>query len=467
MRKSIRLPNCVDRGFRVVGMVRRVCALAAVAALAGPAAATDAYPLPQESGAIHLGVASCAGSTCHGATRPFDDSTVLQNEYVTWSKEDLHAQAYQVLLEEQSQRISKNLGRDKPPHEDKLCLDCHADYVVGQSDSGKSMQGRRFQLSDGVGCEACHGGAENWLGPHVAGTNTREENVAAGLYPTEDPTAAAKLCLSCHFGNDDKFVTHEMMGAGHPRMSFELDTFTRIQPAHYEMDADYFERKQVASGVKTWAIGQAMALESFLKVLADPQRNRSGLMIELVLFECQACHHSLNDVRWQPRPSTGLGPGVVRLNDANMLMLRVLAQRIDPALGAAMNQGMADLHHASTQSLSAVENTATALLALTQRLQAEFAEYEFSDDLVRGLLSDLVDQGEAGEYFDYAGAEQSVMAMSALMSALRRAGAMSEGEFAQLDAQLDTLYDALADYDRYDRVLFDEGLKRLSALLGG
>ena len=48
----------------------------------------------------------------------------------------------------------------------------------------------------------------------------------------------AGLCLSCHFGNQEKFVTHRMMGAGHPRMSFELDTFTQLQPAHFVVDED-------------------------------------------------------------------------------------------------------------------------------------------------------------------------------------------------------------------------------------
>ncbi len=33
---------------------------------------------------IHLGVASCAGSTCHGSVEPWIKSNVIQNEYVTW-----------------------------------------------------------------------------------------------------------------------------------------------------------------------------------------------------------------------------------------------------------------------------------------------------------------------------------------------------------------------------------------------
>src|SRR5262245_44403228 len=45
----------------------------------------------------HLGVATCASSTCHGKTTAQKDKTVLLNEYRTWVQEDLHAQAYRVL----------------------------------------------------------------------------------------------------------------------------------------------------------------------------------------------------------------------------------------------------------------------------------------------------------------------------------------------------------------------------------
>ena len=57
------------------------------------------------------------------------------------------------------------------------------------------------------------------------------------------------------------------MGAGHPRLDFELDTFTATQPAHYEIDKDYYERKIVSNGMQTWAIGQALALEKRFEAL--------------------------------------------------------------------------------------------------------------------------------------------------------------------------------------------------------
>ena len=128
-----------------------------------------------------------------------------------------------------------------------------------------------------------------------------------GLYPTNEPVAQARLCLSCHFGNKDKFVTHRMMGAGHPRMSFELETFSQTQPPHFVIDADWEQRKGSWDGVRVWAIGQALAASELLDVLLDPKRSRDGLFPELVVFDCHACHHPMSDMRWTPR--TGPQPG--------------------------------------------------------------------------------------------------------------------------------------------------------------
>jgi hypothetical protein len=253
--------------------------------LSGSATAeTEAPTLPQYGGDSHLGVVTCAGSTCHGATRPFQNAAINQNEFVIWQRKDKHARAYKVLLNEQSKRIARNLGL-KAAHEAKICLDCHSDNAA------EDLRGKRFQLSDGVGCEACHGGSKRYLGPHVSGENTRQQNLDAGMYATETPESRALLCLSCHLGTDDKFATHRIMGAGHPRISFELDTFTELQPAHYKVDEDYRKRKQVFSGVQVWAIGQLIAVERLLKLMASPKYRGIGPWPELAFYDCHACHH--------------------------------------------------------------------------------------------------------------------------------------------------------------------------------
>jgi thioredoxin reductase/CRP-like cAMP-binding protein len=148
---------------------------------------------PEKAGGLHLGVVTCAGNTCHGANAPLKDSRVQQNEFIIWHREDKHAKTYTVLFNDASKRIARNLGI-KAAHTEKLCLDCHADNVPAE------RRGKRFQIDDGVGCEACHGGGEHYLGPHVSGTGTHAENIKLGLYPAEEPKARATLCLSCHLG---------------------------------------------------------------------------------------------------------------------------------------------------------------------------------------------------------------------------------------------------------------------------
>ena len=130
-------------------MIRTSLAVVAVLLVGGARA-----ELPQDDAYVHMGVATCAASQCHGSAIPRDGSSVLQNEYVTWTQDDPHAGAYDTLTSDQSRRIAARLGLESATGA-KICLDCHADNVP------PARRGERFHLSDGVGCEACHGGSEN------------------------------------------------------------------------------------------------------------------------------------------------------------------------------------------------------------------------------------------------------------------------------------------------------------------
>src|SRR5262249_51750565 len=180
-----------------------------------------------------------------------------------------------VLLSDRSKEIAKKLNLPRPPHLTTECLDCHT-HNPRQYEKG-------FRISDGVACEACHGPAERWLKSHVEPDATHAKNLANGMYPTNDDVARPRLCLSCHLGTEQKFVTHKIMAAGHPRMSFELDTFTAIGPAHFRIDADWQERKGSWNGVRAWAIGQAVAAQELMALLRGP-RGRPRPVRGLVLL---------------------------------------------------------------------------------------------------------------------------------------------------------------------------------------
>ena len=422
-------------------------------------ATAQSQSLPFIDKDVHMGVATCAGSTCHGAIEPLKGINILQNEFITWQRKDKHAKAYQVLLNERSKRIARNLGL-KSAETAPLCLNCHADNVPLERPH------RTFQISDGVTCEACHGGAGRWIGTHISAAATHQVNIENGLYPSADPISRAKLCLSCHFGDETRFVTHRIMGAGHPRMGFELDTFTAIQPAHYVADADYRKRKGSWNGVQVWAIGQAMSLDILLDALIDPDRGRDGIFPELVLFDCYSCHRPMSNPRWEARDSIGLGPGIPRISDANMLMLRVISDQVDQALGSEFTQRTLALHKSTRAgTYGEMLDAAKALKKVLGKLMNKFANHEFGKDDTRALLAGVVADGLKGEYRDYPGAEQATMALSAIVEAMRQSGDIDSAQYEALNAVLDQAYAAVAKDEEYKSAVFIAALTQFKSAM--
>lgn len=430
--------------------------IAATPAAAQTQPATAQHPpLPYQTNAKSMGVVNCANSLCHGSVQPWKDSNVLQNEYVTWSRVDKHARSYKILFDEQSARIARNLGLPKAS-EAKICLDCHAHNVPA------GRRGERFRFDDGVSCEACHGPSEQWLPKHVEDGATHANNLGAGLFPTDDPAERARLCLSCHFGNGDRFVTHRIMGAGHPRMSFELDTFTTVEPAHFKIDSDWEKRKRMWDGVKVWAIGQALLVSEMMDVLADPKRGRDGLFPELVLFDCHACHHPMSDKHWAPRVP-GLGPGVVRLNDSSQLMVRAIARVVDPALGDRIAGTMSRLQQTVTGGGDAI-GLAKSLKADMDELVAKLNQRTITEADLRGVLAALINEGLNGQFRDYAGAEQATMAIGSVANFMYRKGVLKSAR--DINAGLATLQASVANDERYSPAQFEAALKNFRGAVG-
>ncbi len=385
--------------------------IAAIAGLLPAAAAHGATALPQYSHDTTLGVGSCASSLCHGAVETWKDSNVLQNEYITWSRSDKHARSYSVLLNARSKEIAKKLGLPEPAHKSDLCLDCHT------HNPKPAQRGEKFQITDGIACEACHGPADRWVKSHVEPEATHQNNLSRGMYATNDDVARARLCVSCHIGNQEKFVTHKIMAAGHPRMSFEMDTFTQIGPAHFRIDDDWVKRKGGWDGVRAWAIGQAVASQELLALLQSP-RGRDGLFPELVLFDCHSCHHAMGDKR-NTAARVGAGPGFVRLNDASLLMLRQIVKRVAPSDAGNFSQQVANLHKAVASGTDALTHAKTVEQQITAMIP-KISAHRFTGEDVKAIMIGLIDDGLAGQYTDYQGAEQAAMAMQSVAEFMGR-----------------------------------------------
>ena len=390
--------------------------------------------LPQYDGKVHEGVASCASSVCHGGATERSGTSVLQNEFTTWTRYDSHAGAYAVLLSDESKRIARNLGLPNA-HEADVCLDCHADNVPAE------LRGAEFRVEDGVGCEACHGGSENWIASHTADAASHGDNLANGLHETESVEVRAELCLSCHLGTEDKFATHEIMGAGHPRLAFELSTFEALQPPHWAYDGDYVERKVDVDDFRTWTGGVLTAARQNIGLLTGPLAHGNGLFPEVALFDCHSCHHPMSDIRWASTTATaGLEPGAIRVNDANFVILLPLAEALDSALHERMLGQIRALNRSVTGGRDALTTAAVALGDSVDVLEG-MIDRGVDAGARRTILDGLLARAVRGDYRDYIAAEQAAMAMDLLLISLDSWDANKP--------RIDAIFDTVEDDEAY------------------
>ncbi len=420
----------------------------------------------QLSSNTHVGVASCGGTTCHGRQEA-DGAVVRQDELMRWqepsSATGSHSRAYAVLTNPRSQRIANELGIGNPARSE-MCLGCHADYVP------PSRRGPRFQLTDGVGCEACHGGAggqdQGWLSSHYAVGNTHSANVSRGLYPLDNERARASLCLNCHFGstNPGQFVDHRIMAAGHPRIVFELDLFSTLQQ-HHDEDGDYARRKGRTNHVKMWAIGQATALERSLTLFADQRFGTEGLFPEFYFFDCHTCHRRIyDDPNARPtgvaNPSRPIPNGFPSYQDENMIMLSAAARVIAPGVADRFDRDSRAFHAALAQGRGAGLEAAARLRDSARQLANAFAGASFSRTQTFAIIDAVASSALVERYTDYEGSVQAVMATDTLVNALVSQGTVSEASISGIRGDINAAYAAVREPNSYRPLEFRAALGR-------
>lgn len=381
---------------------------------------------------VHNGVASCAGSVCHGKLDIQEDRTVWLNEYRTWQAYDRHSKAYNTLRSKESKLIAQKLGLKSAATAD-ICLDCHADNVP------KEKRGKKFKISDGVGCEACHGGSEKWIKSHTERSATHGESVERGLFPVDRIDERSDLCLSCHLGTNNKFTTHAIMGAGHPRLVFELETFTANQPAHYEVDEDYVARKGEQMGYNAWVLGQLASAERYVALLSGPLFQPKGeLFPELALYDCHSCHHPMDQKQWTRTRAGNVGPGTMRLQRHYFVGIEATL------LGFGLESEATALRKSVERLLRAGQTSAKQLASASNDLANLLADYRkqwkvqpFNEKNVFAIRRALLSLAAKERASDFNSAEQVFLSVEALSYVL--------GDIDKQQDALDKLFKEVED----------------------
>jgi hypothetical protein len=389
----------------------------------------------------YTGAGSCSSSNCHGGVSPRSDKRVKQNEYSIWVVQDKHAKAYEVLFNEKSKRMARNLRLDKPETSNK-CLDCHATNV------SPDLRSRSFDIADGVSCESCHGPAEQWLGPHTTRQWTHQQSLEAGMYDTKDAVQRGEKCLTCHLGSSDKSVDHEMIAAGHPDLRFELDTYTAVMPPHWQESED----KGQWFGPRAWAVGQAVALREAMRQLARRSETSSWGQAwpEFAEFDCYACHHRLREPNWRQARDYKGTPGFPPLNDSHYLVFRPLVSHVSPQARQTLDQKFDELHQRLGQINSRrreIGALATEIASVAEQLTQQLAGVPFDQPTTRALLREISGEAQAFSLSGVRSAEQAAMALETLYADY--SNVVPESNHEQIKAAISRLFDDLEDPARF------------------
>jgi hypothetical protein len=425
----------------------------AASAQPAPLSTQPATPAPTETPSQpghFIGVASCANSGCHGSTQPLKEAHVLQNEYYTWLSNDRHAGAYNVLFNERSARIGRNMHLKKKPYQEAVCLDCHSTNVPAKLVSG------RIDVEDGVQCEACHGAAGGWRAEHTQTGWTHEQSVAGGMIDLRNISTRATTCLSCHLGNKNKEVDHELIASGHPILAFELDNYSETMPAHWAQHKD-------THGVPAWATGQAVAFRDSLDNLARHARGEKWP--EFSDMSCFNCHHSLdNGPARQERGWPGRA-GLPSWSPQHWAVLRIIIGHDDSSGRARLDDLVQQLAsrvsrmNDTTGVASAAEDARRTIDGMIPKIAAK----SWKDDDVRSMMRTLTGDEEFILHSDVASAEQTALALQSLAAALARNNkALLKSPMTQA---IDALFAEVQNRDHYDPARFAQKLQAVRGTL--
>ncbi len=423
-----------------------VCALAANLGLFGADATQPSK---------YTGPGSCSSPSCHGGVQERSETSVLQNEYSTWVVRDKHARAFANLTNPVGTRMAKIMGLPKPDTAAR-CLACHAlDVPVDQ-------RARTFDLTDGVGCENCHGPASAWLGPHTTRNWNYDKSLELGMYNTRDLIQRSEKCLSCHLGTSEKTVDHELIAAGHPDLYFELDSFMSVMPPHWtEVDKDPW------LGVRALSVGQAVQLREQLKRVARESTN--GIWPEYAELDCFACHHSLTATKdsWrQERGYTGRRPGNTPWNLSRYVVLRHVVEEADASASQQLKSEVDKVYSLVTspgsdrkQIAAQASNAAEVAGRLARSTSALKYDQPMTLRLMKSISGDadlIAEQGERS-------AEQATMALDSLFIAYTKNGTLTNDQ--QIRAAIHGLFQQLEDPSAYNGFRFAREMKNLNSLL--
>ena len=295
-----------------------------------------------------------------------------------------------------------------------------------------------------------------------------EKSVSLGMYDTRNLTLRSEKCLTCHLGTAEKFVDHEMIAAGHPDLTFELDLFSTVMPRHWKMPESY--ETGAWRQVQAWGVGEAVQLRESLNRVSRRAKDTKGAWPEYAELDCFACHHSLTmplDSWRQERGYPGRRPGNPPWNQSREVMFRALVEEISPGAAKQFNDEstrLAGLMNQLNGNREEVGASADRAAALADQMAKQVEGQNYDSALTLRLLRRVAGDGAAIANEGERPAEQAAMTLDSLFTAYNQNAKPANG--ADVRAAIDALFQQLQNPSAYSAPRFAAQMQRVSELLG-
>jgi hypothetical protein len=210
--------------------------------------------------------------------------------------------------------------------------------------------------SDGVTCENCHGAAENWLRTHTRPDLSHADLVAAGMRDLNNLYVRANTCVACH-----QNVDLDLLNAGHPELTFELDGQAATEPRHWKETQDH---------TQIWLVGQLVALrEMSWQLTKTPNKNLEARWSGLLWLIQRAAAATKPDAKLDAIPLTATPESIKAAQTSADTLAKQIASsswnsEMTKAIVDKLTNASADFADANVSSLVQARRAERLVLAL-------------------------------------------------------------------------------------------------------
>jgi len=269
-----------------------------------------------------------------------------------------------------------------------------------------------------------------------------------------------------------------MIGAGHPDLYFELDSFSAAMPRHWKVPRESAPGKSSEDvawlGMREWATGQAVQLRAELERVS--WRAKGKVWPEYSELDCFSCHHALGPAKdsWRLKSEysirregdPGWRAGDPPWQSSRYIVFMHLAKAVDAAAASDLAAKVAKVQSEMSKlnpDPSTVVSAAGAAAPVAQQLATKLEGMSYDAALAKRVMQSITADADKIAYSGERSGEQAAMALDSLYIAYSKEA--KAGDAADVRAAINVLFQQLENPSYFEPGAFAHQMEKVGSLI--